>query len=702
MRLSNIEIAGFKSIRDIALQLHIDHKITVILGANDHGKTNILEAIEHLNPDLPFTEEEVNWDLSARRDEFPRIVATFELSQEELHAVLVSLAEAPAEEAKAAETEAGQAMERAAAAYVGAAQAEEQATAAVAAAAAETPAEEAKAAKVEATEAKLQAAVAEVASAEAELEQARQRAAVAQTEAAQAMERAAAAAEILRTMPRRVQLTRRGLDAENQIQLLTTGDSLLDKVLGAFLQEHQPRVEIIKPFPTIADAVAASDIIEPANEFMQGIFYTAGLEPIHGDGLFAQNLQTQLRLDGASDLLDKNLRSTWVQGDRADLHFRLRHNQGNIELLIRDPAVESQYVQASRRSSGFTHFFTTRMVLHARQQKHLAASYILLFDEPGFYLHPDGQRDLLQVLEALAANSQIIYVTHSVFMINRNYPTRHRLVFKDRRGTRLDGKPYAAQWKSALDALGLSLPGTILFAPNVLLTEGDTDPIYIGAVFQFLIYFGLIDEDINGFSALSTGDSVNTRVLLQLLLSASAKCNVAILVDGDAGGKQRLKSLQSFLNSLDPPIQAEPLSAGSTIEDSLPFSRSTYPEAVATYWVKLGLETGIFRTDTVEQAKARFVADFGEQSPNAGLEQNLARWATEVGHRLYEGLPEKASKIGIAREYVELLLDKCDGESISQSELRRECKRAIKLTEWISNKLGLPGRLAQPSAVTEA
>ena len=95
------------------------------------------------------------------------------------------------------------------------------------------------------------------------------------------------------------------------------------------------------------------------------------------------------------------------------------------------------------------------MVLYARQKKHPANSYIYLFDEPGVLLHPQGQRDLLQVFEQLADDNQIVYATHSLFLLNQNFPERHRLIFKDGEGTKVDQKPYRQNWKWATDALGV-------------------------------------------------------------------------------------------------------------------------------------------------------------------------------------------------------------------------------------------------------
>ena len=171
-------------------------------------------------------------------------------------------------------------------------------------------------------------------------------------------------------------------------------------------------------------------------------------------------------------------------------------------MKIDDPAVSSRRVRASQRSAGFTNYFAIKTILHARQQEHPASSYVLLFDEPGLYLHPSGQFDLLQVLETLSKTDQVIYVTHSLFMINKSRPTRHRLVLKKDEGTIIEGKPFVSRWGSVLRNLGLSLSGTILFANEVLLAAGDSDPVYIEACFQRMIRDSRISVEINGFSAL--------------------------------------------------------------------------------------------------------------------------------------------------------------------------------------------------------
>src|SRR5262249_25553165 len=139
--------------------------------------------------------------------------------------------------------------------------------------------------------------------------------------------------------------------------------------------------------------------------------------------------------------------------------------------------------------------------------------------------------------------------THSIFLINKNHPTRHRLITKSGKGTQVDEKPFSGRWRAAIDALGLSLPGTVLFASKVLLVEGDSDPILLNADMQKLIELGEVEADINPLSMMSTGDSKHADALIRILLDATITPDIALLFDGDKGGRDRRKSLKRLIDS---------------------------------------------------------------------------------------------------------------------------------------------------------
>jgi predicted ATPase len=558
VRLEQVTIVGYRSIRESFI-LDLDARVTVVLGANDHGKTNLLNGILHLNEDHPFDQEnDLNLDYEGRADEFPAVSYSFRLSDEELEELLrretcrirleaiaafrAQLENEAKEAGKAAEA-AEREKAKAAAALAGLkGEGEEEAEASseetppagasalaraeavaqektfaadaareaadlaegrarlaraeelkilaeadgvqdfdLGAAADATDAEAGKAAKNadrlrgQADEAQAAAAQAvathgdgtdeakkaqrAATSAEQQAKAARQQADRLRNRATDVRSAAEAAAlaesrELafakdavppepslpkVTDMPDSVAFGRVGLDGELE---LTEPKELGDEA-ETYLRQRLPRVELIEPQERLPDSATPETIFDPDNDFMRGIFRYAGLEPEEWEGIFAQTDATRKRVAAANEKLNKTLRDAWSQGK--ELRFELDHREGEVDLLIDDPAVKQTYVRASRRSAGFTHFFALKTMLYAREQASSASSFIWLFDDPGIYLHPEGQHDLLQVLETLARANQLVYSTHSIFLISKNFPTRHRLLKKTAKGTIIDQKPYTNQ-----------------------------------------------------------------------------------------------------------------------------------------------------------------------------------------------------------------------------------------------------------------
>lgn len=663
MKLQTVRITGYRSIKEEML-LHLDGRVTVILGANDHGKSNILAAITHLNRETSFTEDDINWDLIDETQVLPELRFQLGLTPAEKKEFLELW------ESGSTSTESGPNAELDSNNEADSENESELEDAANPENGADLDDESDSAGDAEENEPNLDDRDDEI-----------------------------RLVPKLNHIPDQITLIRAGLGSALILESNSAGfeDRLFRELFELFISNQQPRVEIIAPVQTLNDSVSAEEIGRDENEFMQGIFYTAGLDPMSFGGIFDQNDRTTRRLADSSKFLDEQLRNDWAQGREGELHFQLDHHEGRIELLMSDPSVTERFVRASKRSSGFTHFFSTSMTLSARQKKRPAGSYLWLFDEPGVFLHATGQRDLMQVLESLGESSQIMYATHSLYMINRNFPTRHRLVYKDSSGTVIDGKPFVAQWKAVLNQLGLALPGTVLFAPHVLLCEGDADPIYINTILQILIESGRYEFDINGFSALSTGNSKHAIVLIEVLTSSAAECKLGLLFDGDDGGKKRYDNLKSTIDSKGAVHKF--LTAGTTIEDHLPMLRTFYVQGVSEYLYKLGMIANSRKTSDRSKLFQAVETDFEKTFPDPGKEKGVAAWAEMVGAQLF-GLPQDPSKVGFAREYFDLVISRL-GETQAPKISTSELARSERLAHWIGTELGLPPRLAE-SAVLSA
>lgn len=600
MQLIRVEIEGYRSINS-KVDIHVQRDVTVLLGPNDHGKTNILNAIEHMNRDKLFDGNvDLNWDQDKQPGDFPCIAFRLSLDRRDRTAIFERWTSSD-------------------------------------------PSVVTDASVVDDIEGDV----------------------------------------IVRTLepsdiPNELVVQVKGVDTERTYKSGEVPQSVLEE----FANDNLPRVEIIRPYDDIPDAISEAQLDQESHDFMRGILYYAGIDPSEAGSLFTQTDATMKQLTTASETLNEDLKAGWTQGK--DLQYRLNHQSAKkeIELRIQDPAVEARYVRASSRSSGFTHFFALKTILHARQQDHPANSYVFLFDEPGIYLHPSGQYDLLAVLDVIGKRNQVIYSTHSLFMINKTFPARHRLIVKDDSGTRIDGKPYIGRWESVIRELGLSLAGTVLFSQHIVLAEGDSDPMLIQAVFQKLVEWDKASVDLNAFAVIATRESKNTDALVRILTEGSGGPSIMVLVDGDEGGKERLRQLTPLLDSHD--IETHRLVAGTTIEDYLPGAGTRYVQAVARYVAKIAETHG--RTDlSGQEIDAQLLGaaeanDIREDKVTSGI----AKWATREAQELV-ALESAPSKLGIAREYVELLSE-AKADTFKDSQL----KRSLGLLRQIQGALGIP------------
>ena len=174
------------------------------------------------------------------------------------------------------------------------------------------------------------------------------------------------------------------------------------------------------------------------------------------------------------------------------------------------------------------------MIILARTQNN-KGKFIYLFDEPGTYLHPHAQLDLQRSFEIISDDAQLVYTTHSLFLINKNYPNRNKVISKTDEGTKIDQKPFLKNWKAVRDSLGILLSNNFLIAEKTLLTEGPSDVIYILSAIKQLKSLDKIDIDLNDLSIVDAGSPDNYIAMAKLMLSEGR--DIVALVDGDKYGE---------------------------------------------------------------------------------------------------------------------------------------------------------------------
>lgn len=188
----------------------------------------------------------------------------------------------------------------------------------------------------------------------------------------------------------------------------------------------------------------------------------------------------------AGAVVTGELRRLWK--DR-QLKVRFSPDASHLDTFISDPnSVYDVEVNLDERSRGLKWFFSFYITFAADTKGGSAEKAILLLDEPGLYLHALSQGDLLRHL-ATDFNNQIIYTTHSPFMVPTDNLDAVRTVnISQDGGTTVTDTPTGdARTLFPLQmALGFSLSQSLFVGPSNLIVEGVTDYWLLSSVSEYL------------------------------------------------------------------------------------------------------------------------------------------------------------------------------------------------------------------------
>lgn len=205
------------------------------------------------------------------------------------------------------------------------------------------------------------------------------------------------------------------------------------------------------------------------------------------------------------------------------------------------------------RSRGFVWFFS--FLAWYSQIRRKEENLILLLDEPGLSLHGKAQADLLRYFEEeLKPHNQLIYTTHSPFMVNPMYFDHVRIVQnlsiepeledQEQQGTQVTTEILKATKDSLFplqNALGYEIFQTLFIGPNCLVVEGVTDLMYLQHLSNLLQAKGREGLD-SGWTITPAGGSSNIPTFVALI-GAQTHLNVAVLIDYQKKDRQRIENL---------------------------------------------------------------------------------------------------------------------------------------------------------------
>lgn len=215
------------------------------------------------------------------------------------------------------------------------------------------------------------------------------------------------------------------------------------------------------------------------------------------------------KLEGISINLTDQIMEFWKQNENLDVEVDINddpnddppfNNGPNLYLRIKDRRHRGVSTPFRQRSRGFIWFFSFLVWFNSVQRQvgsdYGDASIILLLDEPGLSLHAKAQENLLDYIDQLAERHQVLYTTHSPFMVRSDRLKQVRVIEDQKNlGTVISDNVSGSDSRTLFPlqaALGYTIAQNLFITKRNLLVEGPSDLIYLKSMSSILESMGRI------------------------------------------------------------------------------------------------------------------------------------------------------------------------------------------------------------------
>lgn len=357
--------------------------------------------------------------------------------------------------------------------------------------------------------------------------------------------------------------------------------------------------------------------------------------------------ERSILLQSASTRLTEKFRQWWKQGD---YRFRFEADGDHFRIWVADDR-RPEEVELEGRSTGLQWFLSFYLVFLVESQD-THSGCILLLDEPGHSLHPLAQRDLSDFFDGLAEHNQLLYTTHSPFLVDADRLDRARKVFVAPDGTSKatsdlgadGGDPTKRGAGYAVHAaLGLSVAEALLIGCEAVVVEGPSDQHYLTAIKTILIGNGSYKPG-REIVFPPAGGAKGIKAVASILGGRNEMLPLAFL-DSDGQGTRFAQELRAGLYVADPGrvLQVGSFAEieGSEVEDLIP------PDIIVKAVDRM-----------IREPEAPFESHHDPRKP---IVPQIEAWATAGGATL-----EKGWKVELAKRVKRALLD---GATIPEAKL---------------------------------
>jgi predicted ATP-dependent endonuclease of OLD family len=263
-------------------------------------------------------------------------------------------------------------------------------------------------------------------------------------------------------------------------------------------------------------------------------------------------------LEASASLITQSVLEYWSQNNEISVDFKVDKEvqpQGNrkppiishyLDIRLRD-LIHDITINFDRRSSGFKWFFS--FLVAFSEFKDEDKNLIILLDEPGLSLHAKAQNDLLNFIkDELSPDHQVIYTTHSPFMVDPKKLNQVRLVEdsttrKNRVGAKVTSDVFSTNYDTIFplqSALGYDMAQNLFVGRHNIIIEGTSDFVYLNVMSRFLEGKGRSHLDFSTVTLTPVGGASKIATFVALL---GQHLDATVFMDADKKESQRVGEL---------------------------------------------------------------------------------------------------------------------------------------------------------------
>lgn len=345
-------------------------------------------------------------------------------------------------------------------------------------------------------------------------------------------------------------------NAQSALKALLGKGAAFDDVAWDVAEDHLPEFFYFADYSKLPYSVKIHDVLKNDNLSDPEATARALLKLGGTENEYMLNPDYERRkreLENVANVLTDDVNKYWTQNPelrvQPDITQRTEQRGDGKHAVLDEMKIRiwdnrhSLSLPFNEHSAGFQWFFS--FLAAFSEYEHRDPPVVILLDEPAVGLHAKAQADFLRFIEErLAKRCQVIYTTHSPFMVQPGKLERVRLV-EDR------GKETGSVVTSDVltrdrdtlfplqGALGYELAQHLFVAEHNIVVEGTSDYAYLKVISDFLAKGGRTSLDPR-WSIVPVGGADLVPTFVALL---GNHLKVTVLVDSRKEGHQKLERM---------------------------------------------------------------------------------------------------------------------------------------------------------------